>query len=108
MKRALVSTLILGLAFAAPGIASAQRPYPPPPAQRPYPPIPAPRYERIPPPPLGHVVWEPGHWRWTGAQYVWVGGQYVQRGPHQGHYVPGHWQFSPRTGQYVWRPAHWG
>lgn len=99
MKRVLASVLAFGLVFAGAETASAQRPYPP---------IPPPRYERIPPPPGGRFMWEPGHWHWTGAQYAWIPGRYVPRHPHRGHYVPGHWQFSPRAGQYVWRPAHWG
>lgn len=77
-------------------------------AQPGYPPVPPPRYERVPPPPGGRMVWEPGHWHWTGARYAWIGGRYVPRRASYGHYVPGRWQFNRHTGQYVWRPAHWG
>ncbi len=99
MKRLFASALVLGLLAGA----TAQGQPPPP-----YPPIPAPRYERVPPPPGRAYMWEPGHWQWTGVQYAWIDGRYVPRHPSYGRYVPGHWQFSPRAGHYVWRPAHWG
>lgn len=98
MKHVLASALAVGLVFAGTGVASAQPAYPP---------IPPPRVERIPPPPHGRYVWEPGHWQWTGARYTWIAGRYVPRRVRAGHYVPGHWQFSPRENRYVWRPAHW-
>ena len=94
--RLLAAALLLGLAGAVPAL-----------AQPAYPPVPPPRYEPIPPPPGGRVSWEPGHWHWTGVGYVWVQGRYVARQPRYGRYVPGHWQFNRRLGQYEWRPAHW-
>ena len=81
------------------GSAGAQ---PPPPN---YAPIPPPRAEVVPPPPAGPMRWEPGRWDWNGRRYVWVGGHYIERPV--GHWVEGHWHWSPREGRYVWRPAHW-
>ena len=95
-RRQLVAGLLFGAFGAAPAF-----------AQGPYPPVPPPRYEPPPPPPPRHMVWEPGHWHWNGVRYVWVQGRYVPRQPTSGQYVPGHWAFDRRTGQYVWRPAHW-
>jgi hypothetical protein len=75
-------------------------------AQAQYAPVPPPRYEVVPPPPVGpRAVWEPGHWHWNGARYVWIGGRYVAFRPNYHHYVPGHW--ARRGGGFVWIPAHW-
>lgn len=98
MNRILASALLLALAFATAGAALAQPAYPP---------IPPPRYELVPPPMGGPRIWEPGHWQWNGVRYIWVSGRYVPRQPRYRRYVPGHWQFAPRAGHYVWRPAHW-
>lgn len=95
-RRELLAALVLGGLSPAPSL-----------AQPLYPPVPPPRYEPPPPPPPRHMVWEPGHWHWDGVRYVWVQGHYVSRGPRRGQYVPGRWVFDRRTGQYVWRPAHW-
>ncbi|MDE2517279.1 MAG: YXWGXW repeat-containing protein [Rhodospirillales bacterium] len=63
------------------------------------------RWERVPPPPPGHFVWQPGHWGWSGRGYVWVGGRYIHPYPHGGRWIAGRWVWRDR---WVWVPAHWG
>jgi len=66
---------------------------------------PAPRYERIPPAPVGphRWVWTPGYWRWYGGRYVWVGGRYMQRA--HGDWRPGRWEH--RSGGWIWIGGGW-
>ena len=104
MRRLTAKWLMAASAVCVLGIGSAMAQPPPPP----YATVPPPRAEMVPPPPGGgRMIWEPGHWHWNGAQYVWFGGHYVERRPNYGHYVPGHWAWSPRLGRYEWIAAHW-
>jgi hypothetical protein len=96
--------LVVGATVFLVGLGSAVAQPPPPPN---YAPVPPPQAEVVPPAPGPRVIWEPGHWRWDGVRYVWIGGRYVERRPHYGHYVEGHWRWSPHQGRYVWVAAHW-
>jgi len=66
---------------------------------------PAPRFERIPPPPLGphRWVWVPGYWRWDGGRYIWFGGRYMRRT--RGYWSPGYWAHRPRG--WIWIDGGW-
>ena len=41
---------------------------------------PPPRFERVPPPRVGHV-WAPGHWELRGRRHVWVNGVWLRARP---------------------------
>ncbi len=74
-------------------------------AQPAYPPLPPPRVERVPPPPGGAYIWEPGHWQWDGVRYAWEPGHYIARRAEYRRWEPGHW--AARGGAWVWVPPHW-
>jgi|SRR5215831_20412109 len=66
---------------------------------------PAPRYEPIPPRPVGPYrwVWTPGYWHWDGGHYIWYRGRYVQRA--HGDWRAGYWDHRP--GGWVWVGGGW-
>ena len=66
---------------------------------------PAPRFEAIPPAPVGRYAWIPGRWNWNGHSYVWVGGRYVPMAARYRGWAPGHWGGHAR--EWYWVPGHW-